>query len=57
MEFKYEVRTSKPFSTAVEDLKKSLSENNFGVLWELNFKEKLEEKGLDFQQNFMVLEV
>ncbi|OLN32787.1 DUF302 domain-containing protein [Desulfosporosinus metallidurans] len=57
MDIKYEVKTSKTFSTAVEDLKKSLTENKFGVLWELNFKEKLEEKGLDFHQNFKVLEV
>ncbi|TGE38828.1 DUF302 domain-containing protein [Desulfosporosinus fructosivorans] len=57
MEFNYEVKTNKEFSTAVEDLKKSLSENNFGVLWELNFKDKLQEKGLDFHQNFKVLEV
>lgn len=57
MKYNYEVMTSKTFSTAVEDLKKSLSENSFGVLWELNFKEKLEEKGLDFHQNFKVLEV
>jgi len=57
MDFNYEVKTSKTFSTAVADLKQSLSNNNFGVLWELNFKEKLEEKGLDFQRNFNVLEV
>lgn len=57
MDVNYEVKTSKTFTTAVEDLKKSLSENNFGVLWELNFKDKLEEKGLEFHQNFKVLEV
>ena len=57
MDVNYEVKTSKTFSTAVEDLKKSLSNNKFGVLWELNFKDKLEEKGLDFHQNFKVLEV
>lgn len=57
MDLNYEVKTSKTFSTAVDDLKKSLGNNNFGVLWELNFKEKLAEKGLDFQQNFKVLEV
>ncbi len=57
MDVNYEVKTTKTFSTAVEDLKKSLTENNFGVLWELNFKDKLAEKGLDFQQNFKVLEV
>ncbi|MDP4127478.1 MAG: DUF302 domain-containing protein [Bacillota bacterium] len=57
MELKYEVKTGKTFLTAVEDLKKTLSENSFGVLWELNFKDKLAEKGLDFQPNFKVLEV
>ncbi|MHB8072662.1 DUF302 domain-containing protein [Desulfosporosinus fructosivorans] len=57
MDFNYEVKTNKNFSTAVEDLNKSLSENNFGVLWELNFKDKLQEKGLDFHQNVKVLEV
>ena len=57
MNYNYEVKTSKTFSSALEDLKKSLSENKFGVLWELNFKDKLQEKGLDFHQNFMVLEV
>lgn len=57
MDVNYEVKTNKTFSTAVEDLKKSLSENNFGVLWELNFKDKLQEKGLEFHQNFKVLEV
>jgi uncharacterized protein (DUF302 family) len=57
MDLKYEVKTSKDFSAAVEDLKKALSANGFGVLWELNFKDKLAEKGLDFEQNFKVLEV
>ncbi|MGB4589838.1 MAG: DUF302 domain-containing protein [Clostridiaceae bacterium] len=53
----FEVKTEKDFETAVTDLKKSLTENSFGVLWEMNFKEKLEEKGLDFKSNFKILEV
>lgn len=53
----FEVKTNKDFETAVIDLKKSLSENNFGVLWEMNFKDKLQEKGLDFDKNFKVFEV
>ena len=57
MDVNYEVKTGKNFITSVEDLKESLTKNKFGVLWELNFKDKLEEKGLDFHQNFMVLEV
>ncbi|HBP64505.1 MAG TPA: hypothetical protein DD730_09580 [Desulfosporosinus sp.] len=57
MDVNYEVKTRKSFIMAVEDLKESLTKNKFGVLWELNFKDKLQEKGLDFNQNFMVLEV
>ncbi|MDK2919572.1 MAG: hypothetical protein PWQ37_2305 [Candidatus Petromonas sp.] len=38
-------------------MKKSLNNHNFGVLWELNFKDKLKEKGLDFDKNFKILEV
>lgn len=53
----FEVKTNKDFETAVTDLKKSLTENSFGVLWEMNFKDKLQEKGLDFNKNFKVFEV
>lgn len=57
MDINYKVATNKSFETAVEDLKTSLGKHNFGVLWELNFKEKLKEKGLEFDKNFKVLEV
>jgi uncharacterized protein (DUF302 family) len=57
MNIKYEVKTNKTFEVAVEDLKKCLSENKFGVLWELDFKDKLQEKGLDFDKHFKILEV
>ena len=53
----FETKTNKDFETAVTDLKKSLAENSFGVLWEMNFKDKLQEKGLDFNKNFKVFEV
>ena len=57
MNINYKVKTNKDFDLAIEDLKKNLSKYNFGVLWELNFKEKLKEKGLDFAKNFKILEV
>lgn len=57
MSIKYEVKSEKSFDEAVESLKKSLSENMFGVLFELNFKDKLKEKGLEFDSNFKILEV
>lgn len=57
MEFIYEVKTNKSFQEAITSLKESLSENEFGVLWEFNIKDKLTEKGLDFKTNFQILEV
>lgn len=54
---KYEVETKKSFDEAVLSIVKSLEEQKFGVLWKLNFKEKLNEKGIDFDSNFMILEV
>ena len=48
MNINYKVKTEKTFPEALESIKASLSERGFGVLWELNFKEKLQEKGLAF---------
>lgn len=57
MDISYKLKIDKSFEKAVEALKKSLSNHRFGVLWELNFKDKLKEKGLDFDRNFKILEV
>lgn len=54
---KYEVVTPKNFESALKDVIDNLSKVGFGVLWKLNFKEKLIEKGLEFDRNFMILEV
>lgn len=54
---KYELVTGKSFDEAVASITKSLEEQKFGVLWRLNFKDKLKEKGIDFGSNFMILEV
>lgn len=53
----YKQKTEKTFDEALESLKTNLSEVEFGVLWQLNFKDKLQEKGLAFDNNFMILEV
>nr|WP_300003344.1 DUF302 domain-containing protein [Tissierella sp.] len=53
----FEKSTDKTLEEAIESLKANLKENSFGVLWELNFKDKLEEKGLEFKDDFVVLEV
>ena len=57
MELYLEKRTNKSFQKALEDLRESLKERQFGVLWELNFKDKFAEKGFDYGVNHMILEV
>src|SRR5690554_1690915 len=57
MDIKYEKSTTKSFDEAIESIKKELKERNFGVLWELNFKEKLAEHKIEFKNNFKILEV
>ena len=55
--FDYTVITNKSIDDAIQSMEESLKEEKFGVLWKLDMKEKLQEKGLDFQKDFKVLEV
>ncbi|MFY9613120.1 MAG: DUF302 domain-containing protein, partial [Tissierellaceae bacterium] len=57
MNIRYERETKKTFNQAIDSISKSLKDRSFGVLWQLNFKEKLSEHGIDFPNNFMILEV
>jgi len=57
MDIIYEKSTDKNLNKAIESLENNLKENGFGILWQLNFKEKLKEKGLEFKDDFVVLEV
>ena len=50
-------KTNKNLDEAINSLTEKLKENDFGVLWQVNFKDKLNEKGLDFEDNYVVLEV
>lgn len=55
--FHYTVETDKSVDEAITSLESHLKEEKFGVLWQLDLKEKLQEKGMDFKQNYRVLEV
>lgn len=57
MKLIYEKITDKSFNHALESIKLALKERNFGVLWELNFKDKMAEHNIEFQNDFMILEV
>ena len=57
MNIVYEKSTGKNLNDAIKSLESNLKENGFGVLWQFNFKDKLQEKGLEFKDDFVVLEV
>ena len=57
MKIFYEKQTDKNLQDAIEALEKNLKTDGFGVLWQLNFKDKLKEKGLEFKDDFVVMEV
>lgn len=55
--FHYTVETEKSMDQVISDLESALQEIKFGVLWQFDIKEKLNAKGLDFKQDYKVLEV
>lgn len=55
--FHYTAQTNKSPKQAIADLTDNLKEAEFGVLWTLDMKEKLNEKGVDFNQMYHILEV
>ena len=55
--FHYTVESDKSISRTIELLTKSFQEDEFGVLWQFNLKDKLQAKGLEFDQDYYVLEV
>lgn len=57
MLFDYTVETSKTVEEAVRSLEENLKEEKFGVLWNFDLTAKLQEKGVDFDIPYTILEV
>ncbi|WP_018247334.1 DUF302 domain-containing protein [Orenia marismortui] len=55
--FHYNIKIDKSTQQAIELLKDNLKEEQFGVLWEFDVQKKLQAKGLEFNQEYYVLEV
>ena len=53
----YEKQTNQSVADAIKKLESTLKGKGFGILWQLNFKDKIQEKGLEFKEDFVVLEV
>lgn len=57
MDLIYEKAIDKTVAETIQVLEGALKERGFGVLWQLNFKDKFAEKGLEYNEDFVVLEV
>lgn len=57
MSFTHTVKTQKNIDSVIIDLTKNLKEIGFGVLETLDFKKILTEKGLEFADNYKLMEV
>jgi uncharacterized protein (DUF302 family) len=57
MNFIVEKKSPHDLKTTIERFKALLPAHGFGVLWELNFKDKLSEKGFELPSDFWVFEV
>lgn len=55
--FHYTTNVPLSFGEVLQKLEKSLKTEQFGVLWQFDIKEKLQEKGVEFNKKFVVLEV
>lgn len=55
--FHYTVESDKTIEEAVRALEANLKEEKFGILWQFDIKETLNNKGIDFDQPYLVLEV
>ena len=57
MSFTHTVKTQKRIDDVIIDLTKNLKEIGFGVLETLDFKNILSEKGLEFADDYKLMEV
>jgi uncharacterized protein (DUF302 family) len=57
MNYAYEEKSSHSYQDTLDKLKQAIADNSFGVLYEVNLKDKIEGKGFEFDKNFTVLDV
>ncbi|KRG11538.1 hypothetical protein ACA30_00145 [Virgibacillus soli] len=55
--FHYTIETPKSIDEAIQSLEKNLKEEKFGVQWQFNVQETLENKGFELENPFTILEV
>lgn len=55
--FHYTVETDKTMEKAIQSIEENLKHEQFGVLWQFDIQKTLQNKGLEFDDPFVVLEV
>lgn len=55
--FHYTIEVNKTLNETVSALEANLKEEKFGVLWSLNMRETLAGKGVELNEDYMILEV
>lgn len=53
----YEVKTDKKIEDVISSIKENIKKAKFGVLWELNFQNKIRDKGFELEHVFYLLDV
>jgi uncharacterized protein (DUF302 family) len=57
MTFSYTVKTEKKIDVAIQDLSSNLKEIGFGILGTLDFKDIFQKKGIEYDNEYKLLEV
>jgi|SRR6056297_2591669 uncharacterized protein (DUF302 family) len=57
MKIIYKKKSKEPVELIVSRLKENLADTNFGILWELDLKDKINSKGIEFENNYLIFEI
>lgn len=57
MKIIYKKKSKEPVELIVSRLKENLADTNFGILWELDLKDKINSKRIEFENNYLIFEI
>jgi len=57
MKIIYKKKSKEPVELIVSRLKENLADTNFGILWELDLKDKINSKGIVFENDYLIFEI
>jgi uncharacterized protein (DUF302 family) len=57
MKITYKKKTTDSIELVVSRLKDNLESTNFGILWELDLKDKINSKGIEFENDYLIFEI